>query len=166
MVLSGFQNIGIITGYFFQNYATNITDIVSWSEVEVFPTWFQILSSFDIIAMLRQALLKVSGRLPNIFISGMVNTVSFYTFPIIDTVLSLAVNILCNFVSVPIIANHLAGWGKCNGADWALSTPSAAGAPTPTWSSSGCSSRSCCWWWGQLGSTQFYFVVVQAQVHL
>ena len=134
----------VLANDFFKDKSLHVTDIVSWSQVEVCSRCFSVDSSFDIIPVLAEAILKALNTSANIFIFWVVLAVGLDTLPVVNDVLVLAVDRTSNFVPVAThLSHYLASGASSVRTGRTLSTPMrGTTALPPAWCRLGCSCRS------------------------
>ena len=66
------KDMWVLTNDFFKDKSLHVTDIVSWSQVEVCSRCFSVDVSLDIIPVLAEAILEALHTFANIFIFWMV----------------------------------------------------------------------------------------------
>ena len=129
---------------------------MAWSQVEVLTTWLSVHPPLDIIPMLTNVSLEALSGFANIFVMGIVRTVWFNTFPVVDTIFTLTVKVIldCVFL-IGNLTNYFTSWPHCVGTSWTLTTSRiVAGASSPSWSGSGGSHRPGCWFGRESSSTE------------
>ena len=70
---------------------------MAWSQVEVLSTWLSVDPPLDIIPMLTNVSLEALSGFANIFVMGIVRTVWFNTFPVVDTIFTLTVKVILDW---------------------------------------------------------------------
>ena len=112
------KDMWVLAHHFFKDKSLHVTDIVSWSQVEMCSRCFSVDSSLDIIPVLAEAILEALNTSANIFIFWVVLAVGLDTLPVVNDVLVLAVDRTSNFVPVATHLSHYLASGASS-AQWA-----------------------------------------------